>query len=232
MICEGVHGIGLPPGMAKGGCSRAYLFEHGDALALVDTLWDEDANVILQYLWSIGRSPTDIRHIVLSHAHRSHLGGLATLRRLSNAEVCSHRAEAPIIEGKENARPIRLWPLRPLKLYPFRVASHFDFVKHVPCKVDRPDLEDGSTVGPLTVVHTPGHTPGHLAFSYRDSVLAVGDAIATWPRIGAGWPGFNLDEHAYRASLRRLVDRRPEVVGPGHGEPITQSTAEVLRTLS
>jgi glyoxylase-like metal-dependent hydrolase (beta-lactamase superfamily II) len=217
--------------MSKGGYSRAYLFEEGDELTLVDTGWDDDAHMILGYLSSIGRSPTEIKHIALTHAHRSHLGGLRTLADMSRAKVSCHEAEAAIIEGREKAHPIRLWPLVPLRLMPFRIVSHLPILNHLPCCVDCANLVDGSRVGPLTVVHTPGHTPGHLAFRYQDSVLAVGDAVATWPKFGGGWPGFNRDEALYRISLARLIGLRPRVVGPGHGDPIVLDTAEQLAKL-
>ncbi len=98
--------------------------------------------------------------------------------------------------------------------------------------MQRPNLADGDEVGPLVVLHTPGHTDGHLAFSYEGgAVIAVGDAVATWPRFGAGWPGFNLHEQQYRASLVRLVDRAPKAVGPGHGAPVVVDTGRRLRTL-
>ncbi len=91
----GMHAIGPSShGQRQGGYSRAYLFEDVDGLTLVDTLWDTDAHMILEYLWRIGRTPRDIKHIVMTHAHRSHLGGLATLKALSGATVHSHPEEA------------------------------------------------------------------------------------------------------------------------------------------
>lgn len=232
-VAPGAHSIGpAKRGMWKGGYSRSYLFEDDDGgLTLVDTGWDTDARYIVRYLEDIGRSPADIRCIALTHAHRSHLGGLARLVQLSHAPVRSHAAEAPIVEGRERARPIPLWPPLPLRLLPFRVTSHLPVLRHVPCEVHPDYLDEGDRVGPLTVLYTPGHTKGHLAFLYRDSVLVVGDAVATWPRFGAGWPGFNADEPEYRRSLRRLVDAAPRVVCTGHGEAIVEDTADLLRTL-
>ena len=174
-LVKGVHAIGPSSrGLSQGGYSRAYVFEDEDGLTLVDTLWDEDAHLILQYLWSIGRTPADIAHIAMTHAHRSHLGGLATMRALSGATVHCHAAEAPIIEGRRPAAKISLWPPLPVELVPFRVASQLGLQPHVPCEVDRKDLVEGSTVGSLKVLHLPGHTPGNLAFSWDDDrVLAV-----------------------------------------------------------
>jgi glyoxylase-like metal-dependent hydrolase (beta-lactamase superfamily II) len=197
---------------------------------LVDTGWDGDAGMILKYLARIGRSPQELTHVVITHAHRSHLGGLKRTVSLSRAIVCSHSAEAPIIAGSVRAHPISYWPPLPLSLLPFRIISHLPLFNHEPCQVDRTDLEHSSRVGPLEVLYTPGHTTGHLAFRCG-SVIAVGDAIATWPRFAPGWPGFNLDERRYRITLVELVDLEPAVVGPGHGAPIVADTARQVRTL-
>ena len=137
-IAPGVHFVGVRRrGLTNGGYSRVYVFEHGNYLTVVDTGWDEDAHLVFSYLASIGRSPADIRHIAITHAHRSHLGGLATLARVSGAEVACHASEAPIVEGKLKAHPIKLWPPAPVQLIPFRIISWLPILEHVPCKVDR-----------------------------------------------------------------------------------------------
>jgi glyoxylase-like metal-dependent hydrolase (beta-lactamase superfamily II) len=231
-LMPGAHQIGPSRrGFRQGGYSRSYLFEGDDgALTLVDTGWDLEARGILRYLDDIGRSPAQIENIAFTHSHRSHLGGLGRLAQMSpGIKVWAHEWEVPIIEGRRRARPIPAWPL-PLVLIPFRIVSWGPWFKHVPRKVDVL-LTEGTQVGPLTVLATPGHTPGHVAFRYRDSLLVVGDAVATWPKFGAGWPHFNLDEREYRRSLLRLVGTRPEIVCPGHGDAITEDTAERLRTL-
>ncbi|MEA2153953.1 MAG: hypothetical protein QOE11_93, partial [Solirubrobacteraceae bacterium] len=65
-IEPGLHTIGpLTEGVRKGGYSRAYLLEDGDHLTLVDTLFDDDAHMIVAYLLSIGRSVHDLTDIVL-----------------------------------------------------------------------------------------------------------------------------------------------------------------------
>jgi glyoxylase-like metal-dependent hydrolase (beta-lactamase superfamily II) len=235
-LAPGAHQIG-PTWRAtrKGGYSRSYLFEgDDDRLTLVDTGWDTDARTILRYLDDIGRSPAQIEYIALTHTHRSHLGGVARLKEFSGAMVRCHETEAPIVEGRRRAHPIRLWPPFPLRLYLFRIISHLPILAHVPCEVDKANaLGQGSRIGPLTVIPTPGHTPGHLAFGYQTEqlLLVVGDAVATWPYFSAGWPGFNLDEHEYRRSLKRLVELEPGIVCPGHGDAITDDTANRVRRL-
>jgi glyoxylase-like metal-dependent hydrolase (beta-lactamase superfamily II) len=233
-LAPGAHviGAGTRP-YATGGLSRAYLFEEGTELTLVDTLWDDDAHLILRYLNHLGRSPSELTRILLTHAHRSHLGGVALLRELSRAGVYAHESEVPVVDGRRHARAVAWRPVRPLVLYPFRIAAGLGVPKHVPCPVDDV-LQGGETLGPLEVLHTPGHTPGHMAFRWKGDgtdVLVAGDAVATWPQVGAGWPGFNLDEGRYRQSLRRLVALGPEVIGPGHGDPIIEVTPRCLAAL-
>jgi glyoxylase-like metal-dependent hydrolase (beta-lactamase superfamily II) len=227
-VAEGVYSIG----QKKGGRVHAYLFEHDGELTLVDTLFDDDGEGVLDCIRRIGRSPSDLKQIALTHAHRSHLGGLATLKRVSGATVCSHEWEADIIAGDRLAQPVSMRPRGPLSTYPMRIGLALGRPKHAPCPVDRP-LHEGDRVGPLRVMHIPGHTPGHLAFHWEQrSALAVGDAIATWPRVDAGWPGFNLNEGQYRSSLERLAQIEAEVIAVGHGEPLTERASERVRALA
>jgi glyoxylase-like metal-dependent hydrolase (beta-lactamase superfamily II) len=219
----------------KGGHVHAFLLDNGTDLTLIDTLFDTDARQILDRIKSIGRTIEDLKHIVLTHAHRSHLGGLATLKRLSGANVYSHEWEADIIAGERAAQPVTIVPMRPLSIY-WRVyylqfGAALGRGKHPPCPVGS-TLKDGDMVGPVQVLHTPGHTPGHLAFWWPERrILFAGDAIATYPVFEAGWPAFNLNPTQQRTSIRRMGDLEVEVVAVGHGDPITGGAAERLRSL-
>jgi glyoxylase-like metal-dependent hydrolase (beta-lactamase superfamily II) len=226
-LAPGIHNLGGK----KGGRVRAFLLDDGDELALVDTLFESDARAVLAGLDAIGRPVTDLRHIVLTHAHRSHLGGLAALKRQSGATVYAHEWEADIIAGERRAQPVTLRPTQSLRLIPFQVGLRLGKPEHVPCPVDH-FVAEGDRIGPLHVLHAPGHSPGHLAFSWPERRLVlVGDAICTWPFVGAGWRAFNLNPTQHRASLRRLAELDADVVGVGHGEPITSGARALARDL-
>ncbi len=228
LLAEGVHSIG----QKKGGRVHAFLFEHADGLTLVDTLFDDDARDVLAYLRELGRTPAELTQIVLTHGHRSHLGGVAKLKELSDATVYAHEFEADIVAGERKAQAGRLLPLFPLRLIPFRVGLALGRPKHVPCPVDD-TLDDGDALGPLEVLHIPGHSPGHLGFHWAErGVLIVGDAIATWPSVEPGWKGFQLNEEQHRDSLARLASLDAKVVGVGHGEPVTDGAADLVQELA
>jgi hypothetical protein len=179
------------------------------------------------YACRVNRPPND-----MTHGHRSHLGGLATLKALSGATVHSHADEAPIIEGRQSAAKIPFTPLYPPQLIPFRVASQLGLQPHVPCDVDDGSLKEGSEVGLLRILHLPGHTPGSLALAWEGGrVLVVADMIMTWPSFSAGWPGFNRDETKFRESLARLVELKPEIVCTGHGDPICKNAGRIASLL-
>jgi glyoxylase-like metal-dependent hydrolase (beta-lactamase superfamily II) len=97
--------------------------------------------------------------------------------------------------------------------------------------VDKPLCEEHEEGG-LWVLHTPGHTPGHLAFwSEKHRVLLSGDAVVTWPEFAAGWDSFTLNEHQRQKSLERMAGLAPSKIGVGHGEPVTENAAERLNSL-
>ena len=226
-LAPGVHALAT----GKGGHVHAFLLVNGSELTLVDTLFEDDARVVLQAIDRLGRKAGDLKRIVVTHAHRSHLGGLAALKRASGATVYAHVWEADIVAGDRAAQPVSILPRQSLKLIPFQLGLWMNRPRHVPCPVDELVVE-GDAIGPLQVVYTPGHSPGHLAFWWPERrFLIAGDAVATWPSLSPGWLAFNLNRTQARASLARMAGFAPTVVGVGHGDPITRGADDTLHEL-
>ncbi len=224
----GIHVLGG----TKGGHVRAFLLQAGTELTLVDTLFEDDASQVLAAVRKLGRSPRDLRQIVLTHAHRSHLGGLAALKRETGARVLAHEWEADVVAGDRPAQSVGLKPQRPFRTFPFQIGLFLGRPKHESCPVDD-GVRDGDRVGPLEVLHAPGHSPGHLAFHWGERALLIaGDAIATWPRSEAGWPAFTLNPEQHRASLARMAALEPRIVGVGHGDPIEEGATDRVHELA
>ena len=227
-LAPGVHVLGGK----KGGRVRSFLLETNGELTLVDTLFENDGAAVLEAIRALGRSPSDLKRVVLTHAHRSHLGGLAALKRATGASVLAHEWEADIVSGDRPAQPVGLKPTAPLRTYPFQVGIFLNRPKHRPCPIDE-SVEDGAAVGPLRVLHVPGHSPGHLGFHWEERrLLLSGDAIATWPRFEAGLPAFTLNPDQHAESIRRLAELDAAIVGVGHGDPITHDAADKVRGLT
>jgi len=228
-IAPGVYSMS----QEQGGHVHAYLVEHGDGLTLIDTLYDDDGKGVLAEIASIGRKPADLKHIILTHAHKSHVGGVAALKAASGATVCSHDWEVDIIAGRRPATRVSAVPRKPLQVYKLQLGLALGLGKHKPCEVDR-RLKAGDHIGPLQIVATPGHTPGSLSFWWPERrALFVGDVITTWPEVTPGWPGLTLDNARNLRSVHDLTDfGNAEVLCTGHGEPITHDAAAAIRTLA
>jgi glyoxylase-like metal-dependent hydrolase (beta-lactamase superfamily II) len=227
-IAPGVYSLGVDKGFA----THAFLIAEDDGFTLIDTLFDADGSVIVKQIHELGGAVADLKRIVVTHAHRSHLGGLATLKRLSAATVYSHAWEADIVAGERPAQQVSWRPQDPLVTYHFQVANNLNLARHRPCRVDA-FVAGGERLGRrLEVIHTPGHTPGHLAFWLADQrVLFVGDAVVTSPKFMGGWPGFVLNKRQHAASLRRLAAYDAAILASGHGDPIREGAAARLRGL-
>jgi len=226
----------LAPGLwalrqQKGGYVHAFLVASAGELSLVDTLWNADGSVVLQALSRLGRRPSELKRIAITHGHRSHLGGASALRRLTGAKIHAHPAEWDILAGKRRAKRVSLTP-RPPSLIKFRLGVALGVPKHPPFDVDEP-LADGDAFGPFEVVHAPGHSPGHLAFWWPERrTLVAGDAIATWPSLSPGWHAFQVDPTEHERSLKRMASLEPLLVGVGHGEAIAEGTPDLVHALA
>ena len=219
-------------GQKEGGHVHAFLLDDGNGLTLIDTMYDDDGRHVLAELQTIGRTPADIRHIILTHAHKSHVGGVAALKEASGSPVHAHDWEVDIIAGRREATRVSAVPRRPLAVYQLQLGLALGLGKHKPCEVDH-RLKAGSRVGPLEVVETPGHTPGSLSFWWPERrALFAGDVIATWPEFAAGWPGLTLDNDRNLRSVHQLTDfGDAEILCVGHGDPITEGAASQIKRL-
>ena len=227
-IAPGIYSIG----QEEGGHVHAFLLDDGKDLTLIDTGYDDDGRHIRDEMTALKRPLSDIRHIVLTHAHKSHLGGVATLRGLTGAAVYCHEWEEGIVTGKRKATPVSKVPQRPLKVYKLQLGLALGLGKHTPCRVDYV-LQEGAKIGPLEVIATPGHTPGCLSLWWPEKrALFAGDIVATWPEVDLAWPGLTLDNAQNKRSVAKLTDlSNAEILCVGHGEPIVEGAAELIKKL-
>lgn len=88
-------------------------------------------------------------------------------------------------------------------------------------------LVEGDEVEGFTVLETPGHSRGHIAFwRESDRVLVLGDVLNNM-NVRTGVPGlhqppgmFTPDPARNRASIRRVAALRPALACFGHGAPL------------
>jgi glyoxylase-like metal-dependent hydrolase (beta-lactamase superfamily II) len=212
--------------------AHVYVLVSEDGLTLIDSGMPGEADKIVKQIEEAGYALSDIRAIVMTHAHSDHTGCMAELARRSGAQVLAHRDEADYLEQTASL-PYKTFMQRLIFGLSERMMSRFE-----PCKVDQP-LQDGDVVealGGLQVVHVPGHTPGSIAlYQPERRVLFCGDAIFNQLPIG-GKQGVRfppaivcVDSPQAQASARKLAALPAEAVCFGHGEPILEGAGEKMR---
>jgi len=106
-------------------------------------------------------------------------------------------------------------------------------------KVDRV-LRDGDEVAGFKLIHTPGHSAGHLVYwRESDRTLIIGDVLNNM-HVVTGIPGLRLpmdaltpDPDENRRSAKKLIGLEPKLVVFGHGGPLrdTRKFVKFLESL-
>jgi glyoxylase-like metal-dependent hydrolase (beta-lactamase superfamily II) len=210
----------------------AYLLDFRGGVALVDTGWPTGPGwaALADGVRRAGHDVTEIRHVLVTHAHADHLGMAGQVREVSGALVGMHQAEAATLArpaGPAWRSRLGEW-LRSRGAPPDQAAEILDVLagavqRHA--RLAKPDFEiehDSRPLGAGTAIRavwTPGHTPGHLCFyDEQQDLLLTGDHVL--PRITShiglppGAEGDPLGD--YQASLRALARYRPAEVLPAH----------------
>lgn len=213
--------------LIDGVTSNVYLITDSDGLTVIDSGMPGSAKGILTYIQKLGRQPSDLKRILLTHQHVDHIGGATELARQTGAEVWAHPLDTPAIEGKAR----REAPHGPLGVV-FRAV----LLPRIQATSVARTLNDGETLpvlaasGGLQVVETPGHTRGHVSFyAPGRNILFPGDAYAHRSG-GVRLPPniLNHDSDEARRSFKRLASLDVEASYPGHGTPMTHGAGALL----
>ena len=204
-IAPGVYFISNPTsGWAGSHESNVYVV--GDLeVVLIDAGAGQESSLQakLDYLHSLGNPR--LRSILLTHGHHDHLLGAQRLKALTGAQLLVHPADAGQVTKMLGA------------------ASVDGF------------LNDGDTLTAgkcsLQVIHTPGHTLGHVCFFMASSrVLFTGDHVVGMGTTVVGPP--DGDMALYVASLQQFLTSDIDLICPGHGPMVKEPKAKIRELIS
>ncbi len=192
----------LTPTLPPATHTHAYLVGQKRAVLIDPATPHADETQLLRLALAAARDQgLEIEAIWLTHHHLDHIGAADAMRRELGIPICAH----------------------PLS------ARH---LARVGLTVDQ-ELHDGEVFDlgdeqpfPVRVVHTPGHTQGHLCFfveAHRS--LIAGDLVSSLSTIVIDPPEGDMD--AYLESLRRVRQLRPEILFPAHGPAVLDAVRKL-----
>jgi glyoxylase-like metal-dependent hydrolase (beta-lactamase superfamily II) len=206
---------------------NSFAFADDDgSVTLVDCGLKRAPARIVAGLAAMGKAPGDVTRIVLTHAHVDHAGGVADVAVRTGAEVEVHADDAGYVREGISAPPDS-------SLTMGRLMARGPDQRFARTSVGR-ELHDGDVLpvaGGLRVVHTPGHTPGHVSLLHEpDGVLVTGDSL--FNIRGLRWPMAAVCTNAAQAreTAGRLVDLPYTLVAFTHGKEIRSGGRDAIAT--
>jgi len=198
----------------------------GDDLTIVDTGFKGRSRHILKEVQELGYSPTYIAIIIITHHHADHVGSLPELKKVTQAKVVAHPADAVYIDG----RLPQPGPARPQWLNKM-LTPLGGLWATTPVTVDIPvnDGDELTMCGGIRILHTPGHTPGSISLLLQqERLIIVGDLIAH--RFGLRLPSrmFTVDIAEEIRSIREVASLDFDIICFGHGSPIVHEAHSTI----
>ncbi len=147
-------------------------------------------NLILNIL-ELGCRPTNIKYLVITHAHKWNAGGCAIFKEFSLCNVISHKPDSYLLRNPPDDEDYRYRPC----------------VSTIELDVDRWKLDIQNFI--VEILHTPGHTMGSLSVLIENSrfrVVVVGGLLDP---LSSRWKSSH-DE--WVKSLTKVKNLEPDVL--------------------
>jgi glyoxylase-like metal-dependent hydrolase (beta-lactamase superfamily II) len=206
--------------------TSAYLL-HADQPALIETGPTTSVEAVVGGLESLGLGPEDLAHIIVTHIHLDHAGGVGRLAaRFPRARVWVHDRGAPHL-----ANPTKLVKSAGRVYGEERLRELFGPVD--PTAPDRLSaVSEGDRVSlgnrDVEVMYTPGHASHHISLiDSATGALFTGDALGIHlPDVGVlrpATPPPDVDVELSVTSIERIKTRTRSVLMFSHYGPVEQT---------
>lgn len=206
--------------------TSAYLLR-AEEPALVETGPTTSLEAVVAGLESLGMGPADLAHVVVTHIHLDHAGGVGRLaERFPGATIWVHDRGAPHL-----ADPVRLVASAARVFGEDRLRDLFGPVDPVPADRLR-SLSDGDEVSlgnrSLSVLYTPGHASHHVCLIDSETgALFTGDALGIHlPDVRVlrpATPPPDVDVERAVHSIARIKERARSLLLFSHFGPVDEA---------
>ncbi|MBS7564023.1 MBL fold metallo-hydrolase [Mucilaginibacter sp. Bleaf8] len=210
---------------------NVFIIRRDDGLILVNTGPAGSKKMIFEAIKQIGSKPSDIKHIIITHARSSHCGDLENMVAETQAQVYTHPNDALLIkEGKAYhfskkifnrlSKALAKGPLKKLPVLRNKSVQHITEVRDGDFVPDEKGLQ---------VIHAPGHWDGEIALLYpkNGGILFAADIAENRTHLKLNPRYDNL--HQSFATLKRLTAIAFNSAVFTKGEPIMADASDVFK---
>ena len=213
------------------GYTLVYALESPSGPVLIDAGWQhaESWDALSSGLAAFGLDVADVYGVIVTHHHPDHAGLAGRVREASGAWIAMHAADIEVI--RRFRHEVRQGSFRDWEVAALRRAGASDAeigqAKMSERRIDPPaipdrELADGDLADlpgrKLRVIHTPGHSPGHVCLHLEDSGrLFTGDHVL--PKITPNI-GLYAFEEADANPLADFLDSLARVAALGAAEAL------------
>src|SRR5258708_4193548 len=208
----------------------AGLIDDNAGITLIDTGLKGSTDKIFSALEKDGKSPGDIRRIILTHAHSDHAGSAAELKKRLNIPVFAHVDAVRLIEaGLSIDRPVQRSPgLANLLIYNLFIRSAGNTIDPLTIDQHFNDNDILPFAGGIQVIYTPGHAKGHISLLLKqERVLIAGDICAH--AFGLAGSTVYEDRQLGIQSILKAASLDFDTAVFGHGRPLQPAANKKLK---
>lgn len=201
------------------GICNCYLLR-GERTVLIDAGAQGCVKGFTRGMQKLNIDPKEISLILITHGHWDHIGSLHPIQQVTGAQVAVHHCDQPWLENGHPTWPLGRTPYGKAMIW---FAERLIHPNLPPVKVSHVIGEDGMDLSnygiPGKVIHTPGHTQGHISIVLDSGEAFVGDmAMNDWYlRPTPGLPIFADVADKLTESWKKIMSAGAKRIYPAHG---------------
>lgn len=214
------------------------VIQNHDEMLLIDCGYEGSLELLSVAMEKNNLDINDLTGIIISHDDIDHLGGLFEIKEACPAvKVYSSSIEAPYVSGEQKSLRLQqsedVFETLPLeyRTWALEFQNSLKAIRRI--SVDHMLDVDTAYDENINIVHTPGHTPGHISL-YIPAIktLIANDALVIENgELEIANPQYTLDINQAIASIKKLSSLEINTLYCYHGGMVADHILEKLQKL-